>query len=158
MRLAGVKSLFVVLGPSGTGKSSFLRAGLLPRLRREDRRFLVLDVVRPARAVLTGATGLAAAIHTTRQAYGLTEPTLGEIKAGCLADAGRVIELVGQLRAAATARLLEQTGQNVPAPTVVLPLDQAEELFTVDAGGEAAQFLTLLGELLSDLNGSEMGL
>ena len=39
MRVAETKSLFVVLGPSGTGKSSFLRAGLLPRLAREDRRF-----------------------------------------------------------------------------------------------------------------------
>ena len=41
------KSLFVVLGPSGSGKSSFLRAGLIPRLQREDRRFVVLGIVRP---------------------------------------------------------------------------------------------------------------
>ena len=31
MRRSEVRTLFVVLGPSGTGKSSFLRAGLLPR-------------------------------------------------------------------------------------------------------------------------------
>ena len=37
----GVKSLLVVLGSSVAGKSSFLRAGLMPRLRREDRRFPV---------------------------------------------------------------------------------------------------------------------
>ena len=66
MRAAGVKSLFVILGPSGSGKSSFLRAGLMPRLRRDDRTFLPMDIVRPERAVLTGDTGLAAAIQSLR--------------------------------------------------------------------------------------------
>ena len=43
----------VILGASGAGKSSFLRAGLLPRLSRDDRNFLPLPVVRPDRAALT---------------------------------------------------------------------------------------------------------
>ena len=63
IRTSGVESLFVILGPSGSGKSSFLRAGLLPRLRRDDRRFLPLPIVRPERAVLTGELGLAHAIY-----------------------------------------------------------------------------------------------
>lgn len=32
----------MILGPSGSSKSSFLRAGLLPRMQRDDREFLVL--------------------------------------------------------------------------------------------------------------------
>ena len=50
-------------GPSGSGKSSFLRAGLIPRLQREDRRFLVLGVMRPERQRAYRGAGLAAAIH-----------------------------------------------------------------------------------------------
>ncbi len=34
--------LLVILGASGAGKSSFLRAGILPRLQRDDGNFLVL--------------------------------------------------------------------------------------------------------------------
>ena len=54
--------------PPVRGKSSFLRAGLIPRLQREDRRFVVLGIVRPQRAALTGDHGLAAAIDTANKA------------------------------------------------------------------------------------------
>ena len=44
-QLRGLRSttpprLLVILGASGSGKSSFLRAGVLPRLKRDDRHFL----------------------------------------------------------------------------------------------------------------------
>jgi TIR domain len=136
MRISGVRSLFVVLGPSGSGKSSFLRAGLIPRLQRDDRHFRVLGIARPERNALTGDQGFAAAVHTARQALHLRGAPLGEIQNACLNDPDRVAELLGELRTAAAKRLAD-AGHDGAAPTLVLPLDQAEELFSADAGEQA---------------------
>ena len=159
MRLSGLNSLFVVLGPSGTGKSSFLRAGLLPRLTREDRRFVVLDIVRPERNALTGQSGLAAAIHSARRRFGFTAPNLGEIKAACTGgDVTALTQWLTQVRTAAAARLVDRGDQAGAAPTLVLPVDQAEELFTAEAAGPAETFLQVLAGLVAALNTTEAGL
>ena len=145
MRKSGVETLFVIPGPSGAGKSSFLRAGLLPRLHRDDRHFLVLGIVRPGRNVVTGDKGLAGAIYSTRCRLGLSQPQLGEIKTACLHDATRVNELLREAQYAARLQLLE-VAPDFPLPTVVLPVDQGEELFGTDAGAEAPRFLELIGQ------------
>jgi WD40 repeat protein len=150
-------NLLVILGPSGAGKSSFLRAGLLPRLRREDRRFLVLDVVRPARGVLTGDSGLAQAILNARNSFRLdTPPDLGDIKGYCQSDHARVRELLADCQRAAADRLPD-IGDSDKPPTVVLPLDQAEELFTAGAGVQARQFLELIKNLAIPGDGPGFG-
>ena len=112
-------------------RSSFLRAGLIPRLQRDDRHFRVLGIVRPERNALTGEHGLAAAIHTARQALHLRGAPLGEIKTACLNDPDRVVELLGEVRTAAAEQLAD-AGRDGTAPSMVLPLDQAEELFSAD--------------------------
>ena len=63
LRDAPTRRIFVILGASGAGKSSFLRAGIVPRLTREDRSFLPLPVIRPERAVLYGEAGLLRALE-----------------------------------------------------------------------------------------------
>ncbi|MGV9743924.1 nSTAND1 domain-containing NTPase [Rhodococcus zopfii] len=147
MRAAGTASLFVILGPSGTGKSSFLRAGLLPRLRRDDRHFAPLGVVRPERAALDGDRGLARAIHTARTGLGLPGPPLGEIESACRgADVARLRGWLEEVREVARARLLDHSA-DTPRPTLILPVDQAEELFSADAGQQAARFLELVPRL-----------
>src|SRR5262245_15158790 len=63
LRGEGGRRLFVIQGSSGSGKSSFMRAGLLPRLEREDRDFVALPLIRPGTAALSGRTGLATALE-----------------------------------------------------------------------------------------------
>jgi hypothetical protein len=60
--LADVTRMLVILGASGSGKSSFLRAGLWRRLRRDDLAWLPLPVIRPERAAISGKYGLAQAL------------------------------------------------------------------------------------------------
>ena len=67
-RLRGLREttpprFLVILGASGAGKSSFLRAGLFPRLKRDDRNFLPLPMIRPERAAISGETGLLSALE-----------------------------------------------------------------------------------------------
>ena len=52
------------------GKSSFLRAGLWPRLARDDAAFLPLPVIRPRLPSLSGNAGLAEAIAATYERLG----------------------------------------------------------------------------------------
>ncbi|MEV3901101.1 TIR domain-containing protein [Mycobacterium sp. NPDC050551] len=149
MRLAETKSLFVILGPSGAGKSSFLRAGLLPRLAREDRRFTLLGTVRPGRNALTGDTGLATAVWHARDRMGMSTPSLGDIKTACTNDIERLRELLLDVQQAAADRLPDPVrgDERAAAPTLILPLDQAEELFSADAGAQGAELLSLIRRL-----------
>ncbi len=49
----GAPGLIMALGASGSGKSSLVRAGLVPRLRREPERWLVVEPFRPGRNPFT---------------------------------------------------------------------------------------------------------
>jgi WD40 repeat protein len=149
LRISGAEKLFAILGSSGVGKSSFLRAGLLPRLSRDDRHFVPMGIVRPHRNPLTGDGGLAQSIHALRTDLGLNEPGLGEIKRGIL-DIDRVRSWLTEAQHAAQDRILDAS--DTPLPTLVLPIDQAEELFGVDAGEQANGLLDVLAALVDPDN------
>ena len=57
MRKRRAPRLLVIQAASGAGKSSFLRAGLWPRLSR-DPDFAPLAILRPALGIMTGPDGL----------------------------------------------------------------------------------------------------
>ena len=120
----------------------------------------MLDIVRPQRDPLSGNTGLAAAIHSVRQSYGLPQPALAEIEAACRkGDPALVAGWLSEVRAVAAERLLDNTADDRPVPpSLILPIDQAEELFSAAAGEQAQRFLTLLAGLITWINAAEVGL
>ena len=73
---------------------------------------------------------------------------LGEIKTACGPDhVEQVRGWLEEARQVARNRLLDVAAEQA-APTLVLPVDQAEELFSADAGDEAPGFLELLASLV----------
>jgi len=68
---------------------------------------------------------------------------LGAIKSACASDPARVRELLVELQQTAAARLPGGDADTAP-PTLVLPIGQAEELFSADAGQDAEALLGLL--------------
>jgi ABC-type branched-subunit amino acid transport system substrate-binding protein len=147
MRASGDESLFVILGASGAGKSSFLRAGLLPRLARDDRHFHVIEVIRPERSPLFGERGLAQAIAQANQRFRLMPRDVGDVRAALNEGAERFAQLLISIRDAVRNTLLGLP-EAAPAPTLILSVDQAEELFNSDATDEARIFLALIGAIL----------
>jgi WD40 repeat protein len=144
-----VQRMVAILGASGAGKSSFLKAGLWPRLKRDDRHFLLLPIVRPQSAVISGATGLVEALKKAYEEYGAPRPH-DDISVGVETDDGftRMIDDLVQ-------RHMQRLVIGRTRPTVVLCIDQAEEMFRGEGQREAARFTALLTHILRQPNSLE---
>ena len=125
MRDGAAKRMLVILGASGAGKSSFLRAGIISRLRRDEENFLVFPMVRPERAAISGPQGLSKSVGAAVAQP--VPPTSARALAQAFADAR--LPVVDRLQRTPHAG---QETSTVRPPTIVVPIDQAEELFSAD--------------------------
>jgi tetratricopeptide (TPR) repeat protein len=131
-RTQGGVRFLLVIGASGAGKSSLLKAGVLPQLERRRSHWLLLPVMRPEKAPLE-ALSKTLALHLGREnAWRTLYDDLRDPNA-----ASRIAQIIQDLR----------VGER-RAATILLPIDQFEELFTVAESDERVSLLTLLATIL----------
>src|SRR4051812_30491814 len=130
--------MVAVVGPSGSGKSSFVHAGLLPRLARNRERWVVVPPLRPGREPTAALAGGLARAFADR---GRPRPA---VELAAVLERGPVglVELAGELA--------DIAGNGAGRPGVLIVIDQAEELLTRTGAGEQQAFLQLLAGALHE--------
>ena len=131
-RAQGGARMVVVLGASGSGKSSLLRAGVLPRLKRDKRNWIVLPPFRPQLhpmeelgQTVAIALGSGADWRHWRDAFASD-------------DLSRALsDLARDLRSAYSSNEAQ----------ILITVDQSEELFGAAEKSGAAQFLRVLNAM-----------
>jgi WD40 repeat protein/energy-coupling factor transporter ATP-binding protein EcfA2 len=124
-----------IIGPSGSGKSSLLNAGLLPRLNRRDSRWIVVPRMLPGRSPVAA---LARSLARAYQQLGLTRDW-ADIETAISNGNGALRRIVEELVDRANDR-----------SRVLLVIDQAEELLTRTGAEERRAFLGLVRNSLQE--------
>ena len=127
--LGSTGRFIALIGPSGSGKSSLVRAGVVPRLRRLGGRWAVVPPVRPGQRPLSTLARRLASV--------LGESDWRRIRDRLMREPAELVAVVDDL--------LEDTGPD--ATSALLVIDQAEELVAAEAE-ERAVFLDALAAAL----------
>jgi hypothetical protein len=146
MRRRRSPRILVIQAASGAGKSSFLRAGLWPRLAR-DPDYAPLTVLRPALGMLTGPDGFGRRFAPWLEKHG-RKMAPADIHARLFQTGdGALTDLIADATAlATTVRRAGTPDARPPAP--ILAIDQGEELLAPENAAESDRFLTMLVPLI----------
>src|SRR5499433_397473 len=131
-RRQGGARFVVLIGASGSGKSSLLKAGLLPQLARRRGHWILLPSLRPEKAPLESLAKALADKCGEPQSWRAWHDRLRGPEA-----IRHVTDLVKDLRVAEAG-----------TATLLVPIDQFEETFTIAEAAERDAFLSLLATML----------
>jgi TIR domain/AAA ATPase domain len=148
MRANGEPRLLMIVGGSGSGKSSLLKAGILPRLKHKtsDSDWVVLPTLRYGEQPNEQRTifdQLAVNVAEVYPKYSKSTPDWKILRTQLVGDDVKraVKAFVDNLQDLTLAR-------NCSDATVLIAIDQFEELLAPSAGPIAAKLLRFLSELL----------
>jgi hypothetical protein len=134
------RRLMAIVGPSGSGKSSLVRAGLLPRLEHLRGRWVVVPPMLPGQKP---TRNLARSLAQAFSARG-HERSPAELERHLGTSPAALGEMAGELAE------ITDGGSNGAEPNVLVVIDQAEELITRSGEREQQLFLGLLGGALNE--------
>ncbi|MGD1892155.1 MAG: toll/interleukin-1 receptor domain-containing protein, partial [Cyclobacteriaceae bacterium] len=139
MRRHNLAKMAVILGASGSGKSSLMRAGLLPKLEKNNRNWLVVE---PFRSLNNPKREFTKAIVSTFKRYSLSKDYAHIRSILTNAIEGKeltpLFDLIDELRITADSK----------DSTLLISVDQFEELIGAGTSEEQARFVEFLRHLI----------
>ncbi|WP_438006962.1 protein kinase [Sorangium sp. So ce321] len=138
------QQLAIVAGPSGTGKSSFVRAGVIPALKRSEERWKAF-IVRPGRRPLNALVDVLVQVDEAESRRGAPASSLE------LPDHDGLVATLRAQPGSLGAQLRARCRHDGPGHRALLFVDQFEELYTLGAPpDERAAFVACLGGVADD--------